>query len=247
MDIAPKLDRMVVFRSDLEHEVLPTLKDRFALTMWLYADFDIMPYLQSYISTPSPLSTQSSLDRAEPPTIFVSVPSYRDPDTHNTIHSLLLNATHPHLISIGILYQDHPTLDTHIHSSLPLPTPLFPGQIRVERVSSLEAKGPTWAREVIARKLWKGEECVFFVDSHMRFAKEWDVRVVALLREGQRRMREMRRLREGIVNAGEEEKEDLRNEKALITTYPPPFEPPNHLCPPPWNPVVLYPKKFDED
>merc|ERR1711974_241663 len=37
LDIPPQLDRLVLFASDwLDHEVLPTYADRYAITMWLY-------------------------------------------------------------------------------------------------------------------------------------------------------------------------------------------------------------------
>ncbi|RUS22027.1 LOW QUALITY PROTEIN: hypothetical protein BC937DRAFT_90615, partial [Endogone sp. FLAS-F59071] len=57
-------------------------------------------------------------------TIFVSIASYRDPETHPTILSLLTSAAHPSRVRVGILYQDDPVIDAQLHP--PLPPQLLP-------------------------------------------------------------------------------------------------------------------------
>ena len=66
--------------------------------------------------------SQSDRDKL---TIFVSVVSYRDPETLPTLTSLLTNATHPDRIHIGLVWQYHTTADVHLFLPPSAPTSPF--------------------------------------------------------------------------------------------------------------------------
>ncbi|KAJ3127809.1 Egl nine 3 [Irineochytrium annulatum] len=176
VDIQPEMDRLLLFHSDLEHEVLFTSKRRFALTMWFYGDTDLAPPLAPY-ATRDPLSEPlESISH-----IFVSVAAYRDPDTNHTVHSLLSTATHPNRLRVGIHYQDHDVEDKALHAARPLPA-MRSHQIRIMRTKNSDAAGPAYARRKIVDALWSREALYLQVDSHMRFVQGWDVELIRLLR-----------------------------------------------------------------
>ena len=130
--------------------------------------------------------TQSDRDKL---TIFVSIVSYRDPETLPTLTSLLTNATHPNRIHIGLVWQYHTTADTTLFLPPPAPTtPFFPsncqppaaGSIRQLLLSHSEARGPMYARS-LAETLYDGETLYMQIDSHMRFARGWDAQLINTL------------------------------------------------------------------
>ncbi len=63
-----------------------------------------------------------------------------------------------------------------------LPDPARPDQVRAITFHASEARGLGWAR-AHAQSLWDGEEFVLQIDSHMRFADDWDARMIAALEE----------------------------------------------------------------
>ncbi|KAJ3052916.1 Egl nine 3 [Rhizophlyctis rosea] len=212
-DLAPLFNRLVIFRSDMEHEVLPSYGNRYAITMWLYSPLDLTNVLDSYAKC------AQSVSHSESETIFVSIPSYRDPETNATISSLLSMADHKERVYVGVLYQDHPTEDANLHTQNPLPTLL---NIRTLRWSSTEAKGPAYARAAIAKHLYRNEKYYFQIDSHCRFAKGWDTHLISNLRAAS-------------------------PAKSLITMYPPSYTLRNDLSKPPYGPIIMRPQQFDED
>lgn len=99
--------------------------------------------------------------------IFVLIPSYRDPELLHTVLCLFENASRPHLVFVGIYEQEDPSV-------APLAIPqLWAAQVRITRVPWTLAKGPCFARSEAA-KLYGGERFVLFLDSHMRMVKHWD-------------------------------------------------------------------------
>uniref|UniRef100_K3WGI2 procollagen-lysine 5-dioxygenase n=1 Tax=Globisporangium ultimum (strain ATCC 200006 / CBS 805.95 / DAOM BR144) TaxID=431595 RepID=K3WGI2_GLOUD len=186
-DVAPKLDTLVVFRSlDVEHEVLPTFYERMAITVWYYGHVakqppdpaaSIEPQKQqrqnSLEPPPSPspnilLSKEASLGDAR--TIFVGIPSYRDPECRHTVADLLHKATFPDRIHIGIYLQEDENDDTLRHFEEMYPR----SQVRVQFADYRSAAGPCVARAGM-QKLWDGEDFYLQIDSHMRFRAGWDV------------------------------------------------------------------------
>jgi len=134
-------------------------------------------------------------------TIFVGIPSYRDPECQHTISNLLAQASNPMRISIGVCFQYDFENDLDCFEKWPVS--LFEDQIRVDRVDFKEATGPCWAR-FRTQMLWKGEMYYLSIDSHMRFIRDWDQILIDMLKK-------------------------CPIEKAIITTYPPDYSLPNNL------------------
>jgi hypothetical protein len=107
--------------------------------------------------------------------IFISIASYRDKELRKTVLSLLNNAFDPNSLHFGILTQDitnkHPDL-----SFLP--------NLKHETMHSKDAKGAGYAREIVMN-MYDGQDYYFQVDSHMRFAKNWDARLITMIKQAQ--------------------------------------------------------------
>jgi len=123
--------------------------------------------------------------------IFVSVASYRDDRCHSTIDEIFQKASVPSRIWVGIC-QQHDEKDPDCISNN---AKTYNSHIKIQRIPSLGAKGPTWARYQCSL-LWDGQEFFLQVDSHTNFAKNWDVELLDMYNKIQER-------------------------KAIITHYPP--------------------------
>lgn len=221
--MAPALDTLVVFRSlDVEHEVLPAFKERMALTIWYYGRVGSQQSdqqaaamkaetLGSLPVAPEPLppvapepmeqlvpSDSSSASTSD--TIFVAIPSYRDPECRHTVDDLLRKARHPSRIRIGICLQDDDQDDTtqYLESKYP------PDQVRIKWVDYRDAAGPCVARSEV-QKLWENEQFYLQIDSHMRFREGWDSFLIDQLAK-------------------------CASAKPILTTYPLGYMLPNNVC-----------------
>jgi hypothetical protein len=125
--------------------------------------------------------------------IFISIASYRDRELIKTISSLLNNARDPKNLYFGVLTQDlnnrHPDLS-------------FVPNIQHQEMHSRDAKGAGYAREIIMN-MYNGQDFYFQVDSHMRFAKNWDARLITMLSEAQ---------------------EIANNKKIILSQFPAPYQ-----------------------
>lgn len=148
------------------------------------------------------------------PTIFVSIASYRDPDCQNTVRDLFEKATCPDRVFIGICLQVVPGEDGNCLVSLPERS----GQLRIDEIPVWESRGACWARSRI-QALWRGEDYFLQVDSHMRFVRGWDEKLIAMLAK-------------------------CPSEKPVLSTYPLSFTPPDTFAED--NIVYLCPRGFDE-
>lgn len=138
------------------------------------------------------LDIENKVEKIYPNKIFVSVASYRDNECSSTLDSMFKNAKNPENIYVGICQQngqDDPdcSLDKDIKEK-------YKKQIRVVKLPHTDARGPTYARYICSH-LWRGEEYFLQIDSHMKFFKNWD---------------------EKIINNYKE----LNDEKAVISGYP---------------------------
>lgn len=110
--------------------------------------------------------------------IFISIASYRDTELTKTVRSLYENASNPDDLVFGIVSQDvsgkHPKF------------PYIPiHNLRQKNIHAREAKGAGYARK-LAMELYEGEDYFFQVDSHMRFAKDWDTKLLKMLGQAQK-------------------------------------------------------------
>ncbi len=138
--------------------------------------------------------------------IFVNIACYRDPECLPTVQDLFRKARHPDRINVGIVLQAMPGDGLAITHE----------RVRVLHVPATQARGPCSARS-LGYQLWQGESHILQIDSHMRFAHEWDVSLLAQLAA-------------------------CRSPKPILTTYPPAYEPPDHFIS--YKPAFLAAKEF---
>ena len=102
-------------------------------------------------------------------TILVHLPAYREPELIPTIKSALDNAEFPERIHFGICRQYNPKDGFDNIDEFRL-DPRF----KVHDMLYTEAKGLATARAIINDELLTNEDFVCQLDSHHRFAKNWD-------------------------------------------------------------------------
>lgn len=135
------------------------------------------------------------------PTIFVQIASYRDPELIWTVKSLFETAKYPERIFVGICNQIDLETDKEFNSEV-YP---FKKNVREIIVPAQESKGVCWARAE-AQKLYRNEDFVLMIDSHMRFIKDWDELFI-------------------------EELKLCNSEKPIFANYPAAYIPPNDVKP----------------
>ena len=128
--------------------------------------------------------------------IFVQIASYRDPQLLPTLRDCVKNAKNPENLVFGIAWQhdNEETLEEFGHDK----------RCKIIDISYKESKGVCWARHAV-QQLFDNEEFTLQIDSHMRFAPEWDKTLLEMMRQLQY----------------------LGYKKPLITTYAPSFNPEN--------------------
>lgn len=107
--------------------------------------------------------------------IFISIASFRDRLCSSTIESLISNARFPERITIGVCEQneieDRPCLQEK-----------FKKYVKIIRMKSDEAEGPSYARFLCSR-LFSGEDYYFQIDSHSKLVKHWDIKILEMMNE----------------------------------------------------------------
>lgn len=106
-------------------------------------------------------------------TIFVSIPSYRDPECIHTVKDLFAKADNTERIFVGICLQVALEDDIKIE-----PTP----HVRVAVIDYKDARGPSHARHLI-QQLYDNEVYYLQIDSHTRMAEKWDTALIAELHQ----------------------------------------------------------------
>lgn len=112
--------------------------------------------------------------------IFVSIAAYRDKDCVNTILSCFEKASNPNNIFIGVCQQNKKDDQDCIFNQLQDKLLKYKNNIRIIRIPYFEAKGPTYAR-YLCSTLWNGENYYLQIDSHIRFAKNWDTLAINMI------------------------------------------------------------------
>jgi glycosyltransferase involved in cell wall biosynthesis len=105
------------------------------------------------------------------PRIFISVAAYRDAETISTVNDLFMKATYPERLTVGVLSQIDFDSDEHF---------ILPAMPRVKQmvIPAQDSLGACWARNKILTRLRSDEEFVFQIDSHSRFIKGWDEKLM---------------------------------------------------------------------
>jgi len=254
--VPPSPGLCVCFDSSLQHEVLPLIRNRGprrAVTVFFYSREEeedekeegkekateaktststASTTTTTTATTANTSSTAASRARSElritrPGNIFVSVPSFRDPETRWTLQSLFESADRPERVTAGVVWQvspgggsgeknetgdndddDDEDLLKPVAARDPKQLALYHSRVRSARLPAADATGPCAAR-AIAASLWQGEEFYLSVDAHSRFARGWDTR-----------------LRETLFAAEGKEKEKNADSPfhPVLTSYPPCYE-----------------------
>jgi len=107
-----------------------------------------------------------------PDTIFLSLASYRDPELVPSINSAIANAHDPDNLRFGVGWQHSPeeTLPPEWHTD-----PRF----IILDVPTTDTKGVCWMRAMIMQQ-WAGEDFYLQLDSHHRFAPNWDIQLLKM-------------------------------------------------------------------
>ncbi len=110
----------------------------------------------------------------KPELILVSIASYRDNQCPSTIQNLAKNADRPDLLRFVVCQQNSILEDDCLKWCKGSSSPACkPGIVNIERLSNLDARGPTWARWRIQQE-WTGEEYFLQIDAHTRMIPHWD-------------------------------------------------------------------------
>jgi hypothetical protein len=142
--------------------------------------------------------------------IFVSIASYRDSDCINTINNLFSTAKYPNNLVVGICFQ-------HTENEF-LILENYKSQVKIIDIPYQHSKGVCWARSLI-QSLYDDEDFFLQLDSHMRFVKDWDEKLINII-------------------------DKINKKNVILSTYPLPFTPPDK-----YNEdgiVIIKPSKFDE-
>jgi hypothetical protein len=139
--------------------------------------------------------------------IFVQIPAYRDAELINTLDSLHQQARYPARLRVRICWQCSPQDKLPAHY-------LTAGNVEIDRIDYRRSRGANWARRRV-QKHWRGEPYSLIIDSHLRFVRYWDSKLVAMLR--------------GLKATGAK--------RPIITGYPPNFDPAD--LPETWSRVPL--------
>jgi glycosyltransferase involved in cell wall biosynthesis len=113
--------------------------------------------------------------------IFIQIASYRDPELVKTIKSSIENAKKPKNLVFGIARQFHPEDGFDDLSEYSKDK-----RFRILDIPYLESKGACWARNSI-QQLYKDEEYTLQIDSHMRFAPNWDEEMINMIKQLQKK------------------------------------------------------------
>jgi hypothetical protein len=153
----------------------------------------------------------SSLDAHWSMRIFVSIAAYRDPELGPTLADCVAKAARPENLVFGVCWQRA--------AGEPAPLEFSRVTLRLIGLDWRESRGACWARAQVM-KLWDGEDWFFQIDSHHRFAANWDLTLLA---------------QAAATGA----------EKPLLTANGAPYEP--GAPPEPGRPTLLSFDRFDDD
>ena len=127
-------------------------------------------YTHKNFKYPLPKSEKNGL-------IFINLASYRDPECHKTIKSLILNCSNWKNLRICVCEQN---AEEDISCKHEL-NPIFDSIIKIISLSYKDARGPTWARFLIQQE-YESEEHYLQIDSHTIFEKDWDTKLINSLK-----------------------------------------------------------------
>lgn len=128
----------------------------------------------------STLSTERFADVGDTSaTMFVSIASYRDEECSRTLQNMFEQADNPTRVFAGVCEQNKTgTVAEQCVGSEVLKQRKT--NIRIITLDHTQAKGPTYAR-YLCSTLYRNEDYFVQIDSHTRFVKGWDSKIIAML------------------------------------------------------------------
>ena len=120
-------------------------------------------------------------------TILIEIAAYIDPEVVNTVKSALIQADYPDRVHFAICYQSDNLDDYNELKKIK--------NCKIKYFKESEARGSVYAR-YFCQQLLEDEKYIYQIDSHMRFVKHWDTKII-------------------------EQLESLNDPKAILTVYPP--------------------------
>jgi hypothetical protein len=132
-------------------------------------------------------------------TIFIQIASYRDPQLSLTLKDCIAKAKYPDNLRFGIAWQHSPEDSWDDISEFKNDS-----RFSILDIDYKDSKGACWARNEI-QQLYKEETYTLQLDSHHRFAQDWDKTMIDMVK--------------GLQKTG--------HKKPLITSYIPSFDPDN--------------------
>jgi len=113
--------------------------------------------------------------------IFVQIASYRDPQLRHTIADMIKNAKRPEKLVIGVARQfnEEDGFDD-------LSDYQDDERFRILNIPYSEAEGVCWARNLV-QQLYQDEQYTLQIDSHMRFAPNWDEEMINMIKQLQKK------------------------------------------------------------
>lgn len=120
-------------------------------------------------------------------TILIEIAAYCDPELLNTINSALIQADNPGRVHFSICYQSDNLEDLEKLKKIK--------NCKYIHLKENEARGSVYAR-YLCQSLIEDEKYVYQIDSHMRFVKHWDTKLIEQLLS-------------------------LNDKKAILSVYPP--------------------------
>jgi len=112
--------------------------------------------------------------------IFIQIAAYRDPQLNITIKDCIKNAKYPKNLVFGICNQHHPDDEFNIDEYQK------DKRFKIENVLYSDSKGACWARNLLQQR-YSGETYTLQIDSHMRFAPNWDVELIKMIKQLQKK------------------------------------------------------------
>jgi hypothetical protein len=113
--------------------------------------------------------------------IFVQIASYRDPQLVSTLKDMIANAKRPKNLRFGIARQFNPEDKFDDLTEYEKDK-----RFRILDIPFEESKGVCWARN-LTQQVYEGEEYTMQIDSHMRFAPNWDDEMIKMVKQLQKK------------------------------------------------------------
>jgi hypothetical protein len=132
-------------------------------------------------------------------TIFIQIAAYRDPQLLPTLKDCISKAKYPNNLRFGIAWQ-HSEADSWDN----LDEFKIDDRFKIIDIQHKESQGVCWARNLV-QQLYNNEKYTLQLDSHHRFVQDWDVELISMVKDLQKK----------------------GHKKPLLTSYIPSFDPDN--------------------